>query len=178
MKSNNSQYIINKAKKIKAILTDIDGVLTDGKLYYQENQNGSVSISKTFCVKDGQLIKHVKQQGFILGAITGRSDKVADIRIIEHLKFDFYKHGSKNKIKDYENFKSEFNLLDENIIYIGDDLIDLEVLKIVGLSICPKDSIEKIKQEVDYISDFKGGEGVFREAIDILLASNSEEIIF
>jgi 3-deoxy-D-manno-octulosonate 8-phosphate phosphatase (KDO 8-P phosphatase) len=174
----NSKYIVSKSKNIKAILTDIDGVLTDGKLYYQENENGSVSISKTFSVKDGQLVKHIKSQGIILGAITGRSDKVADVRIVEHLKFDFYRHGSKDKMIDYNDFKDMYNLKDENIIYIGDDLIDLNVLNIVGLSICPKDSIEKVKSEVDYVSSYKGGEGVFREAIDILLLHNNKEIEF
>jgi len=174
----NNKYILSKSKNIKAILTDIDGVLTNGKLYYQEQSDNTVTISKTFSVKDGQLVKHIKSQGIILGAITGRSDKVAEIRIVEHLKFDFYRHGSKNKIEDYNDFKKQYNLKDEEIVYIGDDLIDLEVLRLVGLSICPKDSIELLKSEVDYVSLYNGGDGVFREAIDILLISNNKEIEF
>jgi len=162
------KYIKEKATNIKAILTDVDGVLTDGKLIYDHLGN----ISKNFNVKDGQLIKYAKSKNIILGAITGRKDNCVDIRIKDHLKFDFYIPGSKNKISDYENFKKEFNLKNEEICFIGDDLIDLDILNICGLSISPSDAIELVKEAVDYVSQFEGGKGVFRDAINIILEKN------
>jgi 3-deoxy-D-manno-octulosonate 8-phosphate phosphatase (KDO 8-P phosphatase) len=174
------KYVTKKATKIKAILTDVDGVLTDGKLYYDKDGE----ITKTFSVKDGQLIKFFKEKGFKIGFISGRADKCV-LNRSKHLKIDYYAGGSKDKIKDLEKFIDMFNISIEEICYIGDDLIDLGVLKKVGLSICPIDAIDIVKDNVDYVSQLKGGEGVLRNAIDIILKSqdlyiellNKKEII-
>lgn len=163
----NIPEILEKSSKIKAIISDVDGVLTDGKLYYSHEGN----ITKNFSVKDGQLVKFFKQKGFLIGFITGRKDNSAKIRG-EHLNIDFYREGSKNKIKDLEDFKTEFNLENEEICYLGDDLIDLEVLNKVGLSICPNDAVEYIKPYCDVVSNIKGGDGVFRLGIDLILISH------
>jgi len=156
--------ISKKAKKIKAIITDVDGVLTDGGIIYDDN----FKEYKKYNVKDGQIISHLKKFGFIVGVITGRESEVVKKRM-EELKFNFHFHGIKDKLKIYEEIKNKYSLQDEEIAYIGDDIIDLAILSRCGLSVTPKDAREYIKKEVDYITPSKGGEGVFRDVADMIL---------
>ena len=118
--------IIEKTKKIKAIVFDVDGVLTDGGIIYD---NTGMEI-KRFNVKDGQIISHLKKAGFIVGAITGR---------------------------------------DEEIAYIGDDIIDLSILTRCGLSATLNDVRAYIKENVDLILPTNGGDGVLRDLADYIL---------
>ena len=157
-----------KAQKIKAFLLDVDGVLTDGGIIYDNNQLEY----KKFNVKDGQIISHLRRLGFIIGVITGRQSKVVKDRC-EELKFDFHKHGVKNKLIEYNTFKKKYNVEDENIAYIGDDIIDLTILTKCGLSATPNDARDYIKKNVDIITKSKGGDGVFRDLADYVLDSQN-----
>jgi len=159
-----NKELSEKAKKIKAILTDVDGVLTDGGIIYDNDYKEY----KRYNVKDGQIISHLKRLGFIVGAITGRESNVVKKRMDE-LKFTFHLHGIKDKLLEYEKIKLKYNLQDEEIAYIGDDIIDLSILCRCGLSVTPKDAREYIKNEVDFITPSKGGEGVFRDVSDMIL---------
>ncbi|MBT5492372.1 HAD hydrolase family protein [bacterium] len=162
----NTKNTEEKAKKIKAILFDIDGVLTDGGIIYDD-----IGCEyKRYNVKDGQIISHLKRLGFVVGAITGRESDVVKNRCIE-LKLDFHKHGVKDKLIEYINFKKEYTLADEQIAYIGDDIIDLSILIRCGLSVTPNDARVYIKENVDIVTDSKGGEGVFRDIADYILES-------
>jgi len=153
-----------KAKKIKAIITDVDGVLTDGGIIYDNNYTEY----KRYNVKDGQIISHLKRMGFIVGAITGRESDVVKKRM-EELRFTFHHHGIKDKLVEYEKIKQEYSLQDEEIAYIGDDIIDLSILSRCGFAVTPKDARDYMKKEVDYITPSKGGEGVFRDVADFIL---------
>jgi len=155
-----------KAKKIKAILFDVDGVLTDGGIIYDD----SGLEYKRYNVKDGQIISHLKRLGFIVGAVTGRESDVVKNRCVE-LKLNFHKHGIKDKLVEYNNFKKKYNLKDKQITYIGDDIIDLSILTRCGLSVTPNDARAYMKQNVDIVTDSKGGEGVFRDIADYILQS-------
>ena len=159
-----SSRLSSKAKKIKAIITDVDGVLTDGGIIYDNEYNEY----KRYNVKDGQIISHLKRLGFIVGAITGRESDVVKKRMQE-LKFTFHHHGVKDKLVEYEKIKQEYKLKDEEIAYIGDDIIDLAILCRCGLSVTPQDAREYMKNEVDYVTASKGGEGVFRDVADMIL---------
>jgi 3-deoxy-D-manno-octulosonate 8-phosphate phosphatase (KDO 8-P phosphatase) len=159
-----SSQLSSKAKKIKAIITDVDGVLTDGGIIYDNDYKEY----KRYNVKDGQIISHLKRLGFIVGAITGRESDVVKKRMQE-LKFTFHHHGVKDKLVEYEKIKQEYKLKDEEIAYIGDDIIDLSILCRCGLSATPQDAREYIKNEVDYVTVSKGGEGVFRDVSDMIL---------
>ena len=159
-----SNELSSKAKKIKAIITDIDGVLTDGGIIYDNQYNEY----KRYNVKDGQIVSHLKSFGFIVGAITGRESDVVKKRMRE-LKFTFHHHGVKDKLIEYEKVKQEYNLKDEEIAYIGDDIIDLSILCRCGLSATPRDAREYIRNEVDFVTASKGGEGVFRDVADMIL---------
>jgi len=169
MKSITSKYpaeIIDKARKIKVVITDVDGVLTEGRISY----DGHGMETKSFNVKDGLIVGHLREAGILVGLITGRSSSIVSKRG-EELKFDFINQGSKDKIADYEQIRSEFEFKDEEVAYIGDDLNDLQLLHRVGLSITPADSPVYIKENVDLVSSVKGGQGVFREVGDLILAA-------
>ena len=155
-----------KAKKIKAILFDVDGVLTDGGIIYDDTGLEY----KRYNVKDGQIISHLRRLGFVVGAITGRESDVVKNRCIE-LKLDFHKHGVNDKLIEYSAFKKEYNFTDEEVAYIGDDIIDLSILSRCGLSATPNDARIYMKNNVDIVTSSKGGEGVFRDISDYILES-------
>ena len=163
-----------KAKNIKLIAFDVDGVLTDGGIIYD---NSGMEI-KRFNVKDGQIISHLRANGFIVGAITGRNSEVVKNRC-EELKLDFHFHGSHDKLVQYNKIKEEYNLTDEEIAYIGDDIIDLPILIRCGLSAIPNDTRAYMKKYADYITLSKGGDGALRDLADFILDTQGilDEII-
>ena len=156
--------LTQKAKKIKVIVFDVDGVLTDGGIIYD---NTGLEI-KRFNVKDGQIISHLKQAGFVVGAITGRNSQVVKNRC-EELKLDFHYHGSSDKLVQYEKIKENYTLTDEEIAYVGDDIIDLGLLSRCGLSATPNDARFYMKNNVDLVLPSKGGEGALRDFADFIL---------
>lgn len=153
-------------KNIKAILVDVDGVLTDGGIYYDNNGNET----KRFNVKDGQIVKYLKAQSIILGVITGRSSKMVDRRV-EELGFDFYRRGVTDKGKAFNDFIKTYEIEPKNIAFIGDDIIDIPIFNQVGYSATPSDSRDYIKSRVDFITPSKGGNGAFRDFADHILIS-------
>jgi len=166
---NVSPDVWKKASHIKLLITDVDGVLTDGGVIYDDNQLEF----KRFQVKDGQIIRYLKENGIKVGAITGRDSKVVRNRFDE-LKFDFHLHGIKEK---YDIFLEQIHILGLSIhecAYIGDDIIDLPILMNVGLSAAPSDAMAYIRDKVDFISAHKGGEGAFREVADVILESQGK----
>jgi 3-deoxy-D-manno-octulosonate 8-phosphate phosphatase (KDO 8-P phosphatase) len=161
-----SPELIETSKKIKAIFFDVDGVLTDGKIIYT-NSGDEI---KAFNVKDGQIIKHLKASGIIVGAITGRSSELVKRRC-EELKLDFCEQGVSDKFQIVSELANKYNLKLDEIAYIGDDIIDLKVIKNVGFGASPNDALSYVKSEAKYVSKTNGGDGVLREVADIILAS-------
>ncbi|PWJ34138.1 KdsC family phosphatase [Sediminitomix flava] len=161
-----------KAKKIKAVVFDIDGVMTDGKIIYAQfagtEAEGETREIKNFNVKDGFMIKALQKNGIIVGAITGRNSAVVKHRLTE-LKVDFQYHGSGRKMDHFDKILADYQLKAEEIAYLGDDIPDLGVLKNCGLGVCPADARSYIQSRVDYVTAAKGGEGVFREVAEIVL---------
>ena len=163
------ETILEKAKGIKVLITDIDGVLTDGGIIYD---NAGMEFKK-YNVKDGLIVQHLKKAGFLVGAITGRASQVVENRC-EELRFDFHYHGVKDKLKKLTELMETMELSLEEVAFIGDDLIDLPVLTRVGLSIAPADALPYVCAAVHYVSPLDGGKGVFREAADLLLHSKGQ----
>ncbi len=161
--------IIEKAKKIKLILMDVDGVLTKGDIFF----DGDSRELKTWNVKDGLSFSIVKRVDKLdIGWITGRESESVKNRAKES-NVKYLAMGVMNKIKAYEIIKKNANLSDDEIAYIGDDLIDIATLKKCALSICPADAVIEVKNIVDLIADVKGGEGVFRFALKFILSAQN-----
>lgn len=155
--------------ELKAILFDVDGVLTDGKITLDSNGEEI----KSFNVRDGQLIDFMRSQGFVFGAISGRKSKALECRLKE-MNVDFYKLGVVDKKIAVQEFLRKFNFKKSEVGFIGDDVIDIEVLKYVGYSFAPKDASQNVLNIVKIITSAKGGEGVLREIIDCVINNRSE----
>lgn len=172
MKQILSQYSkeqVKKAKSIQAIFFDVDGVLTDGKIIYDDTG----CETKHFNVKDGYIISHLKKAGIIVGIITGRDSKLVSHRAAE-LKLDFCHQGIVDKHSVFEKLVEFHKLKKKQVAYIGDDINDLNTLRSCGFSVCPADAMSYIKTEVDLITKVNGGEGVLREVADLVLAAKGE----
>lgn len=153
----------------KIFLTDCDGCLTDGGMYYSEKGDEL----KKFNTKDGMGFSILKKNNILTGIVT--SEKVElNRRRAEKLRLDFLIDNCDNKLEKVQKLCEERNISLKNAIYVGDDINDIELLKQVGYSCCPSDANEKVKSVVNFITDAKGGEGVIREIVDKLLR---EEII-
>jgi 3-deoxy-D-manno-octulosonate 8-phosphate phosphatase (KDO 8-P phosphatase) len=168
MSEHLADNVEERAAKIKLLLMDCDGVLTDGRLYFTENGEEI----KVFNVKDGQGIADWHEKGFISGIISGRNSKAVERRANE-LGIKYVKQGSKDKIKDFEDILADSDISAEETAYIGDDLPDIQILKLVGLAVAVADA-EKELFEYSHIKTSKdGGYGAVREVIDFMLKTKS-----
>ncbi|MBN2571020.1 MAG: HAD hydrolase family protein [Ignavibacteriales bacterium] len=154
----------NKIKKIKFVITDVDGVLTDGGLYYTNDG----LVMKKFQVKDGMGTALLRNAGIEYGIISTDVSEMA-IKRAERLKMNFCYIAIENKAEKVREICKEKNLKLENIAFIGDDVNDISIMKIAGLTACPKDATAQIKKLSDYICKKNGGEGAFREFVDLIL---------
>jgi 3-deoxy-D-manno-octulosonate 8-phosphate phosphatase (KDO 8-P phosphatase) len=158
-----------KLKNIKLLLLDVDGVLTDGKIVYTD----SGEQIKAFDVKDGHGLKLLMRSGAEVVLITGRESKVVLHRARDLGIQEVYQKVT-NKIEIYEKILKEKNLEDIHVGFVGDDLIDIPVLKRVGFSAAVEDAIPEVKEIVDYVTSKKGGEGAVREVCELLLKSQDK----
>lgn len=161
--------VLKKASQIKALIFDVDGVLTNGRIIY--NEDGKET--KQFNVKDGLIIGYLKKAKIVVGAISGRESGAVSKRAAE-LKLDFCHQGIVNKLGVLDKIAEFHGLKKKEIAYIGDDLNDLEVLLSVGLAACPADAPAYIKKKMDVVTESKGGNGVVREVADLILAAKGE----
>ena len=157
-------FINKKLKKIKLLILDVDGVLTDGYLIYDYKGNQL----KRFCVKDGLGIRYLQKAGINICIVTGGEENVIKNRA-KDLDITHIFCGVRNKKEKVEILTREFDLKKENILYVGDDLNDLTVRKSVGLLIAPNDASKNIKKFCDAILKNNGGYGAVRELAERLL---------
>jgi 3-deoxy-D-manno-octulosonate 8-phosphate phosphatase (KDO 8-P phosphatase) len=162
--SRYSKEQIKKASFIKAIFFDVDGVLTDGRIIYDEGGKET----KTFHVKDGLIISYLKKAGILTGAISGRESAAVTKRFAE-LKIDFCHQGIVDKAMVFEKLMAHYKLKTKEVAFIGDDLNDLPVFRLAGFAVCPADTYDYIKEKADLVTEAKGGEGVLREVADLVL---------
>lgn len=168
MKEQPNEKLLEKATKVKLLLMDCDGVLTDGRLYYSDKGEEL----KVFNVKDGQGIVMWHRAGFKSGIISGRSSKIVSVRAGE-LGMHYIKVGSQDKAKDFEEIFESAGVEPEEVAYIGDDLPDIVLLKKVGLAIAVNDSAQEVINEANYITKQNGGFGAVREVTDLLLKAKT-----
>ena len=161
------QDILEKASKIQLVIFDVDGVLTDGSLFYGDDGQEY----KAFNSKDGHGMVMLRNSGLKIGIITGRTSNVVKIRM-ESLGIKHVYQGQKDKIPAYEQLKAELGLDDEQIAYVGDDIVDLPVMLRVGLSIAVADSHELVCEKADWTTRAAGGRGAAREVCELLMRGN------
>lgn len=159
-----NKEIIKKALKIKLFITDVDGVLTDGSLILGNNGEEF----KSFNSQDGMGIKLLQKNNIEVAIITGRSSKIVEKRAEELAIKEVYQ-GIDDKIKIFNNLLDKYSLTTSEVSYIGDDLNDLPVLNKVALSFSVKNGVEKVKENVDYVTEKSGGKGAVREAAELIL---------
>ena len=150
-----------KLKDIKAFVFDIDGVFTDGSVYLLPGGN----MCRVMNVLDGYAVVNAIKNNYKIGVLTGGNDDQVRHRI-NYLGISDYYAKSSNKRIDFEDFKSKYNLKNEEILMMGDDLPDMEIMKMAGISACPKNSVPEVKEISDYISSIEGGKGAVRDVIE------------
>ena len=153
---------------IKLVAFDVDGVLTDGSITYDEYGKEY----KTFNAKDGQGIVNLNNSGIVTAVITARNNGTVKYRA-ENLNIKEIHQGQKNKIQKLEELMTKYGFAFEEVAYIGDDLPDICILEKVGLSACPADAVKEVKKVAKWHSAFNGGRGAVREFCDYVLVINN-----
>jgi N-acylneuraminate cytidylyltransferase len=164
MKKNNV-YSPTDIPEIKMFLTDCDGCLTDGGMYYSERGDEL----KKFNTRDGMGFSLLRQKGIVTGIVTSENVEL-NRRRAEKLKLDILEAGCKDKLCALKRICEERDIQLNNVCYVGDDINDIEVIKAVGYGCCPADALPAVKEHADYVALSKGGEGVIREIAEIIMA--------
>ena len=168
MVNKTSRKIQQKCKQVKLVLSDVDGVLTDGGMFYSEKGE----VLKKFNTRDGMGVTLLKNAGVKTIFITKENSTIAlkrgkKVNAIETLL------GIKNKENELKKILKKYKLERKNIAYIGDDVNDLEIMKLVGLSATPSDGATQVKKIVDYVCTKNGGLGAFREFADLIVKTKN-----
>ena len=150
--------------KVKAFVFDVDGVLSNAKIYLHPGND----LMRSMNIKDGYAIQYAIRKGYPICIITGGNSQAVEQRFRTLGVSDIYMK-SRNKMENLENFLAQNEFGAENILYMGDDIPDYLVMKEVGFPTCPSDAVEEIKSISKYISDKPGGEGCVRDVIEQVL---------
>lgn len=156
---------------IHMLVMDVDGTLTDGKIYLSENGDEL----KAFHVKDGQGIRMLREAGVRTAIITGRSSSIVERRAKE-LKIDFVFQGIENKAACLQQLAKEEKMALEEIAYIGDDINDEQAMELCGQVYAPADACAKIQERADVVLHIAGGQGAVRECAEWILAQNGQSV--
>ena len=150
--------------RVKVLIIDVDGTLTDGSVYMGDNGE----VMKRFNIKDGYAIHNIlPEKGIIPVILTGRMSKIVENRCKELGINELYQ-GCDNKLQKLHEISQKMNIPLDKFGYIGDDLNDLECMKVVGYAACPKDAVEEVKRVCSYVANACGGCGAVREIIELL----------
>lgn len=160
---------INPARKVKMLILDVDGVMTEGRLIYPDQGNEI----KAFHVGDGLGIRLLQSAGIGVAIISARESEAVSRRAQE-LRITQVYQGASRKIEVYRNLLLNNNLRDEEVAYVGDDLLDLPLLKRVGFSVGVADSAPEVKKVADYVTRKKGGQGAVREVCELIIKAQGK----
>ena len=160
------QDVLEKASRIRLVIFDVDGVLTDGCLYL----GNSGEELKTFNIKDGLGIKLLMQSGVEVGVITGRSSTLVAQRM-ESLGVKYIYQGRHEKLPAYQELLAKLGLEPEQVAYVGDDLIDLPLMRRTGFAVAVQDAHSLVKQHAHWQTLAVGGRGAVREVCELLMKS-------
>lgn len=154
----------DRLRNIDLLLLDVDGVMTDGGIIYDANGLET----KRFNVRDGHGIKMLQRYGIQVGIITGRTSVVVDLRARE-LGIELVYQGALKKLESYEDVKTRTGLEDSRIAYMGDDIIDVPVMRRVAFAAAPQDGQDEARAVAHYVAGRNGGRGAVREVCDMIL---------
>ena len=163
------EAVIEKARSVKLLILDVDGVMTDGSIVYDDEGRET----KFFNVRDGHGIKLFMRAGLRVALITARSSKVVLKRAAE-LGITPVCQGVLDKLSAFDEILKELSLDASETAYMGDDIIDLPVLKRAGFSVAPSDAAAEVVERVDYITEKNGGRGAVREAVEVILKAQGK----
>ncbi len=163
-------HAIEAARNIKMLVFDVDGVMTDGSITYDENGKEY----KTFNAKDGHGIVRMNKAGFITAIITARNNETVKHRA-ENLNITELYQGYKYKLPALQELMRKYKLNLENVAYMGDDLPDICILAGVALAACPADAVKEVQDECNFRSNYNGGKGAVRELCDFILDAQGIE---
>lgn len=161
---NENADVTTRAQRIKLLLMDCDGVLTDGRLWLTADGDEQ----KTFHARDGQGISLLHRAGLRTGIITGRTSSAVDRRA-QDLKMAYVRQYAKDKIKALEEIIADAGVTTDECAYIGDDVGDIPVMHRVGFAAAVADAVEETKQAAHYVTSLNGGQGAVRELCDLIL---------
>ncbi|MFI3189159.1 MAG: 3-deoxy-manno-octulosonate-8-phosphatase KdsC [Methylococcales bacterium] len=156
--------LIEKAKKLKLLILDVDGVLTDGKLFFDNDGNEY----KSFHARDGHGIKLLRQTGVEVAVISGRKSNSVALRM-KSLGIEYVYQGHENKIAAFNEIIAKLGISPEQAAHVGDDVLDLPVMSRVGLAIAVQDANDAVKQRADWCTELAGGCGAVREVCDFIM---------
>ncbi len=160
------QEIIEKAKKLKLLILDVDGVLTDGRLFFDDKGKEY----KCFHARDGHGIKLLRQTGVEIAVISGRKSNSVSLRM-KTLGVDYVYQGHENKIAAFNEIIQKLSVDADQVAHMGDDLLDLPIMTRVGLSIAVNDANDSVKEYADWCTKTSGGLGAVREVCDFIMKS-------
>ena len=156
--------IESKAARIRLVLFDVDGVLTDGRVVL----HGNGSESKQFHIRDGIVMVWAQRVGLKIGLLSARMSATTAERAAQ-LGITLVHQGVPSKINAYDEIVSDIGLNDEEVAYMGDDIVDLAVLSRVGLAAAPADAVPEVRERVHWVSQAAGGAGAARELLELIL---------
>lgn len=157
-----------KAARVKLILFDVDGVLTDGRVLIHADG----SESKSFGIRDGIGMVWAQRAGITIGFLSARTSPTTPHRAAQ-LGVTLVYHGVTSKLATYEQILSDLALTDRDVAYMGDDVVDLAVLGRAGLSAAPADAVDEVRARVDWVSRARAGDGAAREMIELVLRAQN-----
>ena len=163
-----NEELLARARKIKVILNDVDGIWTNGQLHFYVAPDGKIEEIKSFNALDGIAVMLCRLAGLKCGVITGRRHETTISRA-RNLGMDFFYQGYLTKILALDDILKRAQISAEEVAFIGDDLTDLPLLEKVGLAITVPNAVPLVQQAAHYVTARKGGEGAYREAIDFIL---------
>jgi 3-deoxy-D-manno-octulosonate 8-phosphate phosphatase (KDO 8-P phosphatase) len=165
-----TEEIAARARRIELLLTDCDGVLTDGSLLYSFDGKRVLEGLKVFHIQDGQGLKLAHEAGLKLGVISGRVSPALAARARE-LQIDHLHQGISDKLTIYDQIKKAEGLTDDQVAYVGDDLPDLAPMRRAGLAVAVANAVREIREASHFVTENPGGRGAIRETIELILKS-------
>ena len=169
MVTRNTRSLRTKLRRVRMLLLDVDGVMTDGGLYYSAD---GVEL-KRFHAHDGFGVVRAHRHGLKIGIISGRSTPVVDARAAV-LRIEDVVQGTEDKVSAMRTIQKKYGFADGEFAFVGDELFDMPLLQTVGFSAAPRNARQEVKKIVDYVTTVDGGNGAVREIIELILKAQGE----